>query len=499
MCEPCSAFNVSTTGFLDSEYLGTNPGIDSLISQELEEKGIPGAAVGVVRDNEVWYLNGYGLARLGNPGAPPPQAAAPWTVATPSSVGSISKTITALGVLRLSDRGMLDLDDHVLNYVSSVAAPFPYGNLQWLSPTMTIRGLLGHTTGLPHEPVFSHPSTDEQLQAVFPSAGEHPGAHPRYAYWSYETTPLAGFDPGDSASYSNVGYALLGAVIDNLSQSLPPYERGYERFIWWNVGSRAGMRTLCLNAHWKQGTITNLAFDYPRDDENFVGQAYTGWEGPPGGWTMTIGDLARLMGAINTNQVINSATRDQMMTPMGTWAGSTLGLGVLLHERNGRPLFLHGGLIGHYEARYVMWPDEGVGVAIMANAQGFNLRDVCYEIGESVIDGGSIAGGAARRILFTEDDCERASSATYRLVARFKRDLMRLVRASAAEDDDFESALRNAASRVFGDDATRIIRSLQVGKHEEAATLALPHLERLGHPLTGPGATLPDEAAALRT
>jgi len=230
MCQPCLKSNVSNTAFLDSAYIGSLPEIDQLVQDWLKEQEVPGAGVGVVTNNAVSYLKGYGFARLGNAGGPD-QDHTPWTVGTPSMVGSISKTITALGILRLYERGLIDLEAHVLNYVPFIG-PFPYGNPHWLSPSVTIRKLLSHTTGLPTSPVWSHPSTEAQLQATFPSAGDHPGEHPRFAYWGYETTPLQGFEGSSTARYSNTGYALLGAVIDGVSQSqsLPAVEHGYQNF-----------------------------------------------------------------------------------------------------------------------------------------------------------------------------------------------------------------------------------------------------------------------------
>src|SRR6185369_12561252 len=103
------------------------------------------------------------------------------------------------------------------------------------------RGLLSHTSGLAYSPVWSYPSTEAQLKAAFPTGGAHPGAQPRYAYWGYESTPVVGFAEGSTARYSNAGYALLGAVIDTVTQSLPEKERGYERFIWHNVGMNSGV------------------------------------------------------------------------------------------------------------------------------------------------------------------------------------------------------------------------------------------------------------------
>jgi len=263
------------------------------------------------------------------------------------------------------------------------------------------------------------------------------------------------------------------------------------------------MQSLCLNGYWKQNDILDLALDYPRNNQAYANLQYTGWEGPPGGWTMTIGDLARLMVAINTNQIISPATRELMMTEQGQdleLVGTAhLGLGVLLHQRNGRPIFLHTGKIGNYRAVYVMWPEEGVGVAVMINGP-VDPRGLAYQIGDRFVSqhsggvGSGMGAGNGLGVVFTEDDCAKARSHTYKLVTRYKEDLLRLVRINAGNGDDFDKALRKAAVRLFGENnATQIIRLFLTGDHEEAAKLALPYLERLGPPLSGDAASLPRE------
>lgn len=497
MCKPGSDFNINLTYLKDQKYVGTLPEIDNRMLSFLQTNNILGGALGIVKNNEITYLKAYGNATFGSPEAGPEQNGAPFTIGTPSSVGSISKTLTALGILRLYERGYLDLEDSVSQYV-----PFIPTFWQPFSP-MTIRELLSHRSGLRRDPVWGFPSTEAQLRSVFPDAGDHPGIEPRFAYWGYRSTPNDGFAPGSTARYSNTGYALLGAVIDFITQrdEFDPIERGYENFIWWNVGLKNGnisgstMNSLYLNAYWRQNQILNLALDYPANT-SFRAQQYTGWEGPAGGWTMTIGDLARLMIMINTNQIIQADTKTEMMTAYGNdideVGSADIGLGVLLSQRFNQPTFLHDGTIGNYTARYVMWPEEGLGIALMINGEA-SLRDLSYNLAEI-----SMATHSARTIV--EDvDIQQTQTAVYRLVTQREAELVDLVQAFQAQHGSLERALREGVRVLLGDETGKtLVRSFTSGDFEQVAQLALQLLERRGIPLAGPGATLGSDVPRLK-
>jgi CubicO group peptidase (beta-lactamase class C family) len=489
MCNPCSDFNINLTYLKDQKYVGTLPEVDSRVTSFLQDNNILGGALGIVKNNEISYLKAYGNATLGNPEAGTEQNGAPFTIGTPSSVGSISKTLTALGILRLYERGYLDLEDSVSQYV-----PFIPASWQAFSP-MTIRELLSHRSGLRRDPVWGFPSTEEQLRDVFPDAGEHPGIEPRFAYWGYRSTPNDGFAPGSTARYSNTGYALLGAVIDFITQrdEFDARERGYENFVWWNVGMKNGnisgstMNSMCLNAYWRQSQILNIALDYPASS-SFRSQQYTGWEGPAGGWTMTIGDLARLMIMINTNQIIKADTKIEMMTNYGNdvdeVGSADIGLGVLLSRRFNKPIFLHDGKIGNYVARYVMWPEDGLGIGLMINGEA-SLSGLSYDLAEMCMNENS------GRVVFEDADIQQTQTAVYRLVAQREVELVNLVQAFQAQHGNLERALREGIRVLLGDETGKsLVRSFTSGNFEQAAQLTLQLLERTRPPLSGAAAKL---------
>jgi hypothetical protein len=220
----------------------------------------PGLAVGIMRDNAVRHLKGYGLADR--------ERNRPFTHATLSVVGSVSKTWTALAVLRLMEMGLVDLDDPIGDYLS---VPVVWHEL-------TVRQLLSHTSGLKRDPDFSEPlNTSEKLsEHLFPTLNPpltQLGIHPRFVVASYAGTPVLGFEENRTARYSNTGYMLLGALIDHVAWAnrnrFGAAYVSYESFVWRHVGYYSGtlddpnqMISPGLNAPWRQDDIPALSRGY---------------------------------------------------------------------------------------------------------------------------------------------------------------------------------------------------------------------------------------------
>ena len=507
MCQPCSDFNINLTAFKDQQHVGSIYAVDQKIQQFREDNNVVGCALGIVCDNRIHYLKGYGLARQGGT-----SGNLPFGVGTSASVGSISKTLTALGILRLYERGFLNLEDYIDNYI-------PFAPNGW--EQISILDLLAHKSGLATDPTWGFPSTEEDLKMKFSQGGAHPGAQPRFAYFGYRNTPKTphAVNPGTGKvqpppnNYSNIGYALLGAIIDfvttDQSNDFLDRERGYENFIWWNVGMKGGntsnevMQSICLNAYWRQSEILNLAFDYPQDNSSFSGSQYTGWEGPAGGWTMTIGDLARLMIMINTNQIISRATKeDDVMRSYGGMnviPPAVVGLGLFRTTSNeenyfSQGAFLHPGSIGHYGARYTMWPEEGFGVALMFNSQvSLEAHEaLTLDIAQLFLGQSAYLGCGINDIVFEDADIRQMQTASFQLVNRYRREVLDLIHLYQYREGDLERAVRAMIRDGLGEENGRkIIESIRSGEMEVAARLALQVIQKRFHKLEGPGAGLP--------
>ncbi len=111
--------------------------MDERITALMKQYGIPGCNIALVRDKEVVWTKGYGYADVASGRA--------LAVDTPMSVQSITKSVTAWGVMRLVEKGLIDLDTPVSEYLKSWQ--FPLTN--YPTEKITVRQLLEHTAGLP--------------------------------------------------------------------------------------------------------------------------------------------------------------------------------------------------------------------------------------------------------------------------------------------------------------------------------------------------------------
>ncbi|HEX2533541.1 MAG TPA: serine hydrolase domain-containing protein [Chitinophagaceae bacterium] len=180
--------------FEDTGRLGrikaTRPLVDSLFRAHAQQNGFPGLAYGVIADGQLLYSGGTGKANV-----------AKGTAATPRTVfriASMSKSVTALAILRLRDEGKLRLDDPVHLYIPELKKA---RLLTTDAPDITIRHLLTHSAGFPED----NPWGDRQLADtdadLLKTAGE--------AQFSNV--------PGVRYEYSNLGFALLGRIVTQVS------------------------------------------------------------------------------------------------------------------------------------------------------------------------------------------------------------------------------------------------------------------------------------------
>lgn len=381
----CASGNLGLTALKDQPKVNAVTGhIDAAMQDLMANVGAGSCSVAFVAANTVKTINGYGYP--GNENSPTPanedNLPTNWPAQTPYYVGSIAKTITAVAMLRMIEENSdIALDDTLGEHLADYDIPSGYSGI-------TIRQLLSHTSGLATDPTSV--DSEASLVAAFPNAGAHPGIHPRYAFESYKDgMPEAlGFDQQFTARYSNIGYSLLGLIIDDRAAAGQPADAsGYEKYVFESVAlddrklSEPTMVSMCLGTSWRAPNITNLA--PPRDPSGNISDVYqsNGWEGPTGGWTMTVGDVGRLMIAIEYDRRLSSQTRAQMLTAEGQDtsgqmtnetgdAFSEYGLGVAVKADGTNPYFAKGGDTDGYTSNFKYFTDDNVGAAIICNREG---------------------------------------------------------------------------------------------------------------------------------
>lgn len=173
------------------------PSFQTFYQQQLKQHGIVGSSFYFLHDQQVLAKEFYGLAHREQNRAVDEQTIYHWA--------SITKTFTGIAIMQLRDRGLLKLEDPIINYVPELKAVHNrFGKIE----AITLRHLLSHSAGFrggtwpwggdkdwhPHEP-----QAWSQLVAMMP-------------YTEIE------FAPGSKMSYSNPGIIFLGRVIETLTK-----------------------------------------------------------------------------------------------------------------------------------------------------------------------------------------------------------------------------------------------------------------------------------------
>ncbi len=171
-------------------------GLSAFIRAQMKEKKIPGLAISVSDSSGVLWSQGYGLARKSGRIA--------FSERTISNVGSVSKVFTATAIMKLEEAGKLDLDAPLSSYLKGFQPQLRGTRLE----DITVRRLLSHHSGL---------SSDNFSQ--FMLGQERPENYPRLMDQSLAAAnALIPVRAADAVfSYSNLGYSLLGLVVEELS------------------------------------------------------------------------------------------------------------------------------------------------------------------------------------------------------------------------------------------------------------------------------------------
>ena len=175
--------------------------------KKLTDFGTPqGISLAVVRNNQIIYSKGFGWADRPRKIAATPNAVYHWY--------SITKIVTAIAVFQLQEKGALQLEDAVVRYLPFFKVKYPSDS----SKIVTIRNLLNHSSGLPDAKFdlvkWVHYDEEHSVnQTAFVKK-----ITPKYSKLMFE--------PGDYSQYTNIGYMVLGAIIEKVTgQAYKDYVR----------------------------------------------------------------------------------------------------------------------------------------------------------------------------------------------------------------------------------------------------------------------------------
>jgi len=267
---------------------------DAMMTAFLKEHGLPGAALAVTRASRLVYARGFGYAEK--------ETQRPVQPTSLFRLASISKPITAVGILQLVEQARFRLTDRIFDLLPAD---------QWLRAghdprlrTITVQHLLQHTGGWDRDATFD-PIT--RVTDIAKTVGKPLPVGPEDVIRYTLTLPLD-FDPGTRYAYYNVDYLLLGRLIEHVTN------QGYEDYIREKVLAPAGITRMKLGRAWKDDLQKDEVcyYDSRQRDEIAVCGSRLGQKVPRvyggenleayeahGGWIGSAIDLVRFLSAFD--------------------------------------------------------------------------------------------------------------------------------------------------------------------------------------------------------
>jgi CubicO group peptidase (beta-lactamase class C family) len=354
------------------------PGLTRRFDQFARTAGAVGGSAVLVRNGEIVARHHYGFADRAKRRRVTERTIYHWA--------SITKTLTAIAVLQLRDRGLLSLDDRVTRWVPELREIHA---TEGAADSITLRMLLSHTSGLqaptwpwtsgePWEPF--EPTRWEQLVAMMP----------------YQRLL---FRPGSRYGYSNPGYLYLARVVEKLTGD--PWAVYVQKNLW---------MPLAMDRSYVGATPYHLAEDRSHG-YRVKGESLTdgGADFDPGvtipnsGWNAPVDDVARYV-AFLTGFPSDSATRarydgvlrrrtlEEMWRPL-VKTGAALpefaaaGLGIFSLEAEGRQIIGHTGDQAGYRSYVYIDPAASSGIVLVfntSNDDGAGAREMAALAAEAI-------------------------------------------------------------------------------------------------------------------
>ncbi|MEP6947092.1 MAG: serine hydrolase domain-containing protein [Acidobacteriota bacterium] len=317
--------------FLALPFTALADGVDEFVRAQMAERHIPGVAVAVLKNGKVVKEKGYGVASL--------EFNVPVTPATAFEIGSVSKQMTAAGIMLLVEDGKIDLDEHISKYLLDTPDAWK---------DVTVRHLLTHTSG-----VKSYTSLDGFGLIKRMKAADFIKALSPY--------PLE-FTPGEKNIYSNSGFSLLAYIIESVAG------KPYMDFMQERVFRPLGMVTATDRDPLL--IIPNRAVGYEWASDHYTGRSWdlTDLKGA-GTIVCTVRDLIKWDQALRGSTFLKPSSRAEIWKNyiFNDGKPSPYGFGWRLSDIRGHRLIGHTGQTAGFSSANFRFVDDGVDVIILTD------------------------------------------------------------------------------------------------------------------------------------
>ncbi|HWN89282.1 MAG TPA: serine hydrolase domain-containing protein [Chitinophagaceae bacterium] len=357
------------------------PVIDKIFKDYADSNHLPGVAYGLVVDGKLVYKGNIGYTDI--------EKKIPVTSSSLFRIASMSKSFAAMAILKLRDEGKLNLDDPAYLYIPALKnLKYPTAD----APHITVRHLMSHSAGFPED----NPWGDRQLADTDKDLMEFIAKQISFSN-----------PPGIAYEYSNLGFALLGKIITNVSGMR------YQDYIKKNIWEPLGMKTTT----YEYGDVApdKLAHGYrwlneKWNEETLLHDTKDGSWGAMGAMISSIDEFANYMAfhlsawppnnAPDNGPIKRSSVRE--MHHPWRWAGLNpnykypdgricpvttaycFGLG-WTKDCDGKTYIAHSGGLPGFGSQWRIMPDYGIGIVSFANRTYSPMGFVNLKILDTII------------------------------------------------------------------------------------------------------------------
>lgn len=375
-----------------AETISNRIELETQLQRIVTESQTPGLALAVVKKDKIIYNKAFGMAD--GPGK---------IEATPQTIWrwwSLTKCITAMAIFKLQEDGLLDINDEVSKYL-----PFFKIKLQDKAniPTVTIKDLLNHSSGIP--------DNIPDIMGWLHYEGEPAVNQTELLKSVFEKYSVLKFQPGtEGSSYSNVGYMVLGAIIEKVSGM------EYNEYIASKILKPLGMEntgfrlTEAMKKNMAVGSHPFLSIEslilalYNRGDWKRIAREVENgriWfhhfyldSDPPSGLMGPVEDAAQFVmvclndGELNGVRILqkesiiqwlydgySSPNKLSKIKPFGE-KDYQYGYGWFITTENNQKIIRNNGGAPGFGTSFCLYPDKSLGIILMANDMNVNSNEI---------------------------------------------------------------------------------------------------------------------------
>ena len=316
------------------------------LAERMEHYKVPGVSIAVVEGGRISWARGFGVKEAGKPDSVTP--------ATLFQAASISKPVAATAMLRLVERGTLNLDTNVNRYLTSWKVP---DNKFTAVEKVTLRRIVSHTAGLTVHGFPGYATTDPLPTVVQVLDGVKPA----------NTDPVrVDTTPGAIERYSGGGTTIMQQLLVDVTGK--PFPALMQELV---LGP-AGMTSSTYEQPLPAARAPEAAHAHKQDGKPIPGGWHVYPEMAPAGLWTTPTDLVRWALAITAARAGRSTSllSQGMTQQMLTRQKDQVGLGPFVGGSGRNFHFGHGGANEGFHSELVMYPELGTGAAVMTNGDG---------------------------------------------------------------------------------------------------------------------------------